>query len=238
MDYDYKTTRYFDTHVPQYPIPPQLMEVMREYVKKGFSVIDIGAGTGDTLEMLYKDLSVTDLHALDVSGDSLRIAQNRCNCIIHQGSITESNSVIDISNTFDVAILKSVLHHLIGRTRKDSKRLAIRALYNSLRLLKQGGFLIIWEPCFYPQISMDVVFYVKKFFSIFTKNRIEIFNALNNIGNPVVSYYTMEQLAGWLSALEGSKILKKQVIPRKINKLLQITMVSEASSSIFVIEKT
>lgn len=214
------------------------MEVMQEVIRKGFSVIDIGAGTGDTLEVLRDRLGLRDLHALDISGDSLKIARKRVECILHQGSITDSNSIADISNRFDAAILKSVLHHLIGRTRRESKELAFVALQNSLKMLKKGGFLIIWEPCFYPQISMDAAFHIKRFFSSFTNRRIEIFNTLNNIGSPVVSYYSMEQLLGWLSALENSRIVRKRSVPREINRFLRIAMVRKALSAIFVLRKT
>ena len=54
--------------------------------------------------------------------------------------------------------------------------------------------MVVLEPVFYPPWTMDLVFYTKKAAATVTSRRFEILDQWNNLGAPVVSYYTNEDL--------------------------------------------
>jgi len=49
------------------------------------------------------------------------------------------------SNSFDYVIIKNLLHHLVGRTGRESKDNARRAIKELKRVIKDGGYIIILE---------------------------------------------------------------------------------------------
>lgn len=59
-------------------------------------------------------------------------------------------------------------------------------------------------------LIMDLVFWIKKFFGRFADQRIEFFKRWANIGQPVVSYLTSEQLISYVERIPNTQILVKK----------------------------
>jgi len=112
---------------------------------------------------------------------------------------------------FDYVTVGSVLHHIVGRTRRRSRALAAQALQNAWSLVAPGGILAVVEPTFSPSISMTALFYVKRFFARFTGDRIVLLKRFdNNIGPPVVSYLLPRQLRALCAALPDGDIVLEE----------------------------
>src|SRR5688500_3448048 len=162
---DEATIDYFDSHVPEYSVErfDRAVDFIRRTAQPGSALIDIGCGTGNTVEYLREATPIAEMAGLDVSARSLELLRERVpGCETYEGSILDPVLLSSIEKRFDFAVLGAILHHLIAPTRTRSRRLAEQAMQNTLGLLKPGGHVIVIEPVYYPSLAMDVLFYVKK----------------------------------------------------------------------------
>jgi SAM-dependent methyltransferase len=219
---DAVTAAYFDENIPEYGAARHefAAEFIREHAGPGASLVDLGCGVGDTLAYVKEATGIEDVAGLDVSPRCLEQTRERVGCETFQGSIYDPAFAATIERRFDFGVLAAVLHHLIGRTRKESRRYAELALRNSVELLKPGGHLIVLEPVFEPRRVLDGLFYVKKGMSKVSSKRIGVGGYWNNIGVPVVSYYTNEQLAQMVSSTPGLTIVARDIDPESLGTVV------------------
>ncbi len=215
---DEDTIAYFDSHAPEYSSErlTAVAEFIRERAPVDASLIDLGCGAGNTLEYMSSHAGVERIAGLDVSSTYVEAVRERLGCDVYLGSILDESTVAKIDERFDFAVVAAVLHHLIGRSRRESQAYAGLAVANAKRLLKPGGHLIVHEPVFYPHLAMSAVFYVKKAMTRLTKRRVPIFGYWNNIGPPVVSYYTNEDLEEILRTGREGEIVYRDIQPAAV----------------------
>jgi SAM-dependent methyltransferase len=206
---DADTVAYFDDHVPDYS--PERLETaaafIREHAPPGASLIDLGCGVGNTLAYLDTETPIEDFVALDVSAKCLDQTRALVTCEPVLGSVLDPAIASRFAGRFDFAILSAVLHHLVGKTRAESRANAVVAVRNGLMMLREGGALIIQEPVFGPRPAMDAVFWVKRGLSRISGNRrIPVLGYWGNLGAPVVSYYSDEGLMAIISEAGGEPV--------------------------------
>jgi SAM-dependent methyltransferase len=177
------------------------------------------------------------LAGLDVSPRYLERARERVGCETQQGSILDPDVVGRLGGRFDLAMLGAVLHHLVGRTRRASRQCARAALANALSLVRPGGHLIVLEPVFYPPWMMDVVFYVKTLAVTLTRRRLELFDQWNNLGAPVVSYYTNEELRQMVGEDPRADLLDLQSMPAYLSSLQRALFIHRREDTTLVIRR-
>lgn len=223
---DAATAAYFDEHVPEYSVErlEPTADFIRRHAGPSASLVDLGCGAGNTLEYLREATGVTDIAGLDVSRNLLERTRERLGCATYYGSIFDEDFVDSIGRSFDFVVIAAVLHHLIGKTRKESRELAKRALANSARLLHEGGHVVVLEPIFYPSIAMDAVFYLKKGVSRVTSKRVGVGGYWNNIGAPVVSYYTNEELIDMIGGTPGLEVVESEIKPDKLGPVVDLVL--------------
>lgn len=217
MSYDLQTREYFNQLTPSYN--PERFRFAAQYINSistpEQSLIDIGCGDGATLFFIKNNTQLTNLFGLDISNKYLEKVGKLIGCQTIEGSILNQEIVNDFSDKFDFCVLGAVLHHLVGKTRKESFSYTYKCLENSLKILKPEGSLLIFEPTHSPSWMMDIVFLIKRTFGRFSNSRIEIFSKWANFGQPVVSYYTPQQLYSFLEQIPEAKILEKIVIDNR-----------------------
>lgn len=205
---DEATVSYFDTHCHEYGRDRirGLAKVLRPMLGAETRLVDVGSGTGTNLARLSKALRITDLTALDASADSLsrvaeRLPQARTQCV----SILDEDALEPLTGEYDVVVMAAVLHHLVGSTRRESRALAERGLANAARLARPGGLVVVLEPVF-EQRGLGVVvrpngsiFWVKRVVTSVTSRRVPVLGYWNNIGAPVVSFYSGDEVAAMVS---------------------------------------
>lgn len=237
---DKATVAYFDEHTPEYGDYrlAYALERIKGISGAETSLCDIGCGVGNILEMMKKETSLKELCGIDVSENCLAQTRGRVGAAeTYCGSVVDTAFVEGIGKRFDIVMLSAVLHHLIGRTRAESKMLARTAVKNSLKLLKDGGYLIVLEPTFSPAFSMWLVFWVKKLVTSVTTRRIGIFDRWNNIGAPVVSYFTVDELTAVLASGGDCRIDAVHVEECKVNLLLRLAMITKRVDTTVVVRK-
>jgi len=223
---DDDTIAYFDDHVPEYSV--ERLELAAKLIneRKGedSALVDIGCGAGNTLHYLRQETGIERLCGIDVSANLLERTRERVQAETHLGSILDRELVEHLACRFDFAVVAAVLHHLIGKSRKQSRQYAALAVRNSLDLLRPGGHLIIMEPVFGPPLAMDTVFWVKKGLTRLTSRRVSLFGHWNNLGPPVVSYYTPEDLLAMVRAADGAELtdtlVEEQPLPGGVRMVL------------------
>ena len=219
---DLRTERYFDEHVPTYS-HDRLDFAARTIAElgggKGSSLVDLGCGAGNTLHHVREQTGIDDCFAIDVSPNLLEKARALTGCEAMVGSLMDADLPAKVGRRFDFAIIAAVLHHLIGPTRSGSRALARRAVDNALAMLEPGGHLVVVEPVFYPRLAMDALFYVKKAFAAVTTNRVQVGGYWNNIGAPVVSYYTNEELEDMVRAGGQAEVVAREIEPEALGRL-------------------
>lgn len=237
---DKKTVSYFDENLILYEnwrFDPAI-KFINQNANEDSSLIDIGCGIGNVLKYISDTTHLKNLNGIDVSPQCLQETREKIKCTTHLGSILDNHFIDNIKGNYDFVVLGAVLHHLVGSTRRASRRMAIWGIQNSLRLLKEGGHLIILEPTFSPSFMMAVVFWIKKIITKITPKRIEFFAELNNIGAPVVSFYTNDQLGQMINDAGDSKIVETASHARTITKLMRIALIRESAETTFIIQKT
>lgn len=214
---DEQTRDYFDRFTPYYN--PQRFGFAIDYLKRNSNrnqkLIDVGCGDGATLSLIKEKTPLTQLAGLDVSRNSLNKAGELVGCDLIEGSILDRAIVDRYSGQFDYCTLKAIIHHLIGKTRTESFRYASQCLENSLQLLKPNGSLIIFEPTHTPSLIMDMVFWTKKIIGTFTNQRVELLQRWVNFGQPVVSYYTPQQVRSFVAAFPNARTFEEVIVDEK-----------------------
>lgn len=147
MSNDQATVDYFNNSTPHYDVGVDFSKTL-EFLKDAptdSKLVDIGCGDGATLEFIRRNAPIQNLYGMDVAGNYLREAQQRTSCSTIHGSVLDDDLFEEYEQHFDYAVLRSVLHHLVGRTRRVSRMHAQECIGNTLRLLKPRGCLIVAE---------------------------------------------------------------------------------------------
>jgi SAM-dependent methyltransferase len=204
--HDPKTVEYFNRYGTEYGLERMrhVVSVLQAEGRPERSLVDIGCGAGNILEFLGKTTPLKSFAGIDPSINYLNRTRERNACATYLGSILDPGFVSSIPERFDYALLGSVLHHLVGGTRRRSRKLALAAMRHSLELLKPGGTLLVVDLAFSPSFLMGILFHTKRLFSAFTPERVSLGSTWQNIGPPVVSYYTAGQLVRMARSLDGA----------------------------------
>jgi SAM-dependent methyltransferase len=218
--HDADTVAYFDEHVPEYSTGRLAFpaEVIRTNKREGSAIVDIGCGAGNTLGYLRDATGLAEVCGIDVSERLLARAREEVPGVeTHLGSILDRELVERIGPRFDFAVIAAVLHHLIGRSKRESHALACQAVEHALHLLRPGGHLIVVDEAFAPAPFVNALFWVKKGVTRLTSRRVGLFGYWNNIGPPVVSYYSLAQLEAMTAAGGRAELVERKIDPERLS---------------------
>jgi hypothetical protein len=97
--------------------------------------------------------------------------------------------------------------------------------------------VIVHEPVFYPPWMMDVVFYAKRLASMLTSRRLELFDQWNNLGAPVVSYYTNEELRRMVGEDPRAELLDSRSAPAYLSSLQRAVFIRRREDTTLVVRR-
>ncbi|MGH8936706.1 MAG: class I SAM-dependent methyltransferase [Acidimicrobiia bacterium] len=230
--------RYFEEQLPTYStarLGPAAAWIA-DHLGPQVSLVDVGCGSGNTLEYLRSRTGIRDVVGVDPSPAMLRLTAERLGCSTHRASVLQADLQERLGRSFDVAVMSAVLHHLVGRTRRASRWLAGRAMGNALRLVRPGGYLVVVEPVFYPAAAMTAVFYLKQAVATVFPHRVGILGRWNNIGAPVVSYLTIEELSA-MAESSGGRVVALESLECRLHWLVRLCGVRRRYDTTLVVQR-
>lgn len=236
---DRKTLEYFDSHTPEYGEErlARAAGIIRRLARPESSLVEIGCGTGNVLHYLGEETGLKRLCGVDVSSNCLDALSRRMDCERRRGSILDEGFVSSLEGRFDFAVMAAVLHHLVGRTRRESRGYALQAVDNALRTLKPGGHLIVSEPVFHPALAMDLIFYLKKAVTSVSSSRVQFLGEWNNIGAPVVSYLTADELVAIAGAPREGRVAEVHAEEQGLHWLARLALIRSRQEVTVLIRK-
>ena len=230
LSYDQQTKKFFDSYMPEYPTEwfRFLLPFVQRTSSSRSSFVDLGCGTGNVLDFFRRNTNVGRCVGVDISPILLKKAKEDLGLEACEASILDENLPSIVGSNYDYAMLGQVLHHLVGKTRNRSKAKARRAIVNAFRLLRKDGYLLIYEPTFYPSISGDLIFWVKRIVTKFFSQRINLFKKFHNIGVPVVSYLSPKKLKRMLQNIPNCRIVEWIAEKHSVSWLMRLGLIGSS----------
>lgn len=241
MDHDHGTERYFEEHTPAYSLRRYrpVVRFLTEDAPQGSSLLDLGCGSGNVLHLLSTRAPLGDLVGIDASRNLLDQCEAALpGCTTYQGSALDADLKARLGRDFRYVVAGALLHHLVGATRRRSLALARLGLGNAWSLVQSGGSLIVVEPTFRPRWLMGAVFHAKRLVTRVTSRRVALFGRWNNLGAPVVSYFSHQGLLAELRRLPGSQVVFEHKRARRLPAMWRLLGVTERADSVIVARKT
>jgi SAM-dependent methyltransferase len=127
-------------------------------------VLDVGCGNGSFIKALIEANVKAQYFATDLSFKMLQIARENLNGRDVELFVADSFKMPLISNIrFDIINVSQILHHLVGKTRAESKFLIKKMIEMLVEKLEDSGKIIIEEHYFIshiiPEFTSLAVFY-------------------------------------------------------------------------------
>lgn len=233
------TRGFYDLYTPEYS-PWHIGDLLDFVVDRSSasdSLLDVGCGNGSVLELFRERTPLRKLVGIDISPRYLEQAALRGfkTCC---ASILDPNLSSLVGGEYSYILASNLLHHLVGPTRSASKANVRKALVNAFNLLRPGGYLLIHELVFSPALVMDIVFWVKRFVTLFTSSRLSSFSSWHNLGAPVVSYLGAKELERIIQGIPGARIVMWQEKPIQVTWLMRLALIRSAGTVACMVDKT
>lgn len=212
------TSEYFEMHCRDYHPRPLRVAIrwIGNLLDEGDDLLDVGCGTGLMLEAM-NEAGLTRLAGCDTAGAALRAASERVNFTQHLGSILDDDFVAGLGD-YRFVTMGAVLHHVVGPTRSVSREMAEAAVRNALMLVRPGGRLVIMEPTYRPRWAMSAVFWAKRALGVVIGNhRFEV-GRWNNLGAPLVSFYSPDEVVSIVEAA-GGRVIRRRDRTARLRRL-------------------
>lgn len=133
-----------------------IIEFINKHSNADQSILEVGGGNGNFLDNVFRYTPVRRLTNLEITHTYAKYQINK-NAIFINGTVTQLPFK---NNSFDFVVARSVLHHLIGSSRKKSKENCRIAVSEMMRITKDGGYICIGEMYNKYAFFSSIVFYV------------------------------------------------------------------------------
>lgn len=139
------------------------LEFISQTCLKDDRVLDVGGGSGHLLNSIITETNIKQAYNCEFIPQAFKKQVNETITLVGGDALALPFK----DNVFDYVVIQNVLHHLVDRTRKQSIKLASRAISELKRVAKDGGCIIILEQYNFHKIFASIVFYGTLLLSIF-----------------------------------------------------------------------
>lgn len=237
---DRDTVDYFNRRADEYSLKrfEFAIRFINSKARDCCNFLDIGCGVGNIIELIRDRAHIDDVSGLDVADTALAKTRERLGCETYLSSILDTTAIAAIPKRYDYVLIASVLHHLVAKSRERSICNTQLAIANALRLTKSGGYVILVEPGIYPEWTGAALFHTKRMVTKFTSERVQLFDKWNNIGAPVISYYTDQQLKRMICEMSQARIVDIHVKDEHVNFLWWLAGIRRRIDTTIVLQRS
>lgn len=227
------------SHKDQYKDSP-LIKLILERLKnlpesskknnRKIEICEFGGGAGQLLGELRKSYPYYHYTNVEIVIDYKQFLVSKEITYI-QASVLNSKFP---DNSFDIIIMRDVLHHLIGRSFKETRENQTQALLELKRLVKKGGVIFVEELLNESDLASKIVYYLSR-----VNNKIGVHIPLFFISkNVIVAFLTSHKMLNMCYRVFGEEHVKKQEIQIKQKWYFKILhFFGESKKIILTIEK-
>ena len=190
---------------------PIMIDFIRSHASSEDRILEVGGGSGAFLDLVLENTSIKEAYNVELVHETYRKQVNGDIYLI-------GGNALDLPFTdcsFDWVVIKNLLHHLVGRTRGESKANAKHAIEELIRVAKDGGYIIILDQYNKHRVFSSVIFYLTLFFSVFGIS----FKSFGWGKNVIVSFLTPYETRGLLTGAGDVEIVLNREnrldVPRK-----------------------
>lgn len=213
------------------PLAPLILEWLKTKKKnKKIEICEFGGGAGQLLDQIQKVYSNTSLTNVEIVNDYRRyLASRKIRFVL--GSVLSSSFP---NESFDVLIVRDVLHHLVGRNYKETLSNQKYALAELKRLVMPGGAIFIEELTNESKIATRIIYYLSWINSKIGISVPSLFISLHVI----VAFLTSNKLLNMCNEVFGEKNIKKQMIQIKTKWYFSFMHLFSGQRKVVVVVKT
>jgi 2-polyprenyl-3-methyl-5-hydroxy-6-metoxy-1,4-benzoquinol methylase len=157
-----ENSEFYNTLKKIYPFDLFFINFIKNQNNFKKSFLDIGGGSGIFSSFLKRNCSEIEVTLID---PSLKMLEKNCDktFIKYQGQLPDKLN-IPHGKKYNFILIKEVLHHVTGKSIKESKAFAIESLQNTKNLMEDDGYLMIhelfYESYIYAPLSRTCIFYL------------------------------------------------------------------------------
>ena len=130
---DYRTRKGI-IHVEEDPI---MIDFICNHASSGDKILEVG-GSGAFLDLTLENTSIKETYNLELVYEAYKKQVNVDICLTRGDALN-----LPFKNcSFEWIVVKNLLHHLVGITRRKSKAFGKRAVEELTRVTKDGGYSI------------------------------------------------------------------------------------------------
>lgn len=182
--------------------------IKKNNIKKTLEICEFGGGSGQLLNEIRKSYPKTNLTNVEIISDYKNfLVLNKIKFVL--GSVLVPDLA---SESFDVIIMRDILHHLIGKNYKETMGNQKHALSELKRLVKPGGVIFLEELINESEIATRIIYCLCW---LNTKIGVHI-PRLFISKNVIVSFLTSNKLINMSNKIFGEKNIKKQELDVKV----------------------
>ena len=206
------------SHKDQYKHSPLAILIL-EWLKgkkrnKKIQICEFGGGAGQLLGVIAKSYPGYSYTNVEIISDYKQfLVSHKIKFVVD--SVLHSNFR---SQSFDILIMRDVLHHLVGKNYKESRHNQISALGELKRLLKPGGAIFIEELTNTSGFATRLIYYLTRL-----NSRVGVqIPSLSLSSNIIVAFLTPTKLLNYCRQMFGEKNMKTQILDIRMKWYIRI----------------
>lgn len=235
--YNLSVKSYFDLHAHHhaYHKKENFYIPIVDFIKKNNSgkkerILDFGCGDGTFLKQLIKGKINAEFVGTDISSSMIKLAKKNLNDENIEFFVSDGFKIpLKEGIGFDIIHMDMILHHMIGKTRSESFRLAQKMISVVSSLLSNKGKIIVEELHVHshitPSITSSIIFHGLKFLK-FMKLDITILSKRIQPGLEV-NFFHKKQLESLLEKYGKVELIREK--PIRIRLIERICLLKEYS---------
>lgn len=202
-----------------------------DFIKKmsgNINLLEVGGGSGALLDLILNESKTEICCNVEIAFKNYKYQCNNGINLIGGNALKLPFK----DKTFDFIIMKNVLHHLVGKTIKESRKNVEICLTELKRVVKLRGYIILVEQYNMSKSFSAIIFYITILFSKFG------FDYFNFNKNVVVNFLTPEEIKYYfIGKVKEINIEHESLCKITVDKKFKYTILMSNVGRMFLIGK-